>query len=484
MNKGIVMGKNERTLIVMTGEGQFREIARKKRSCRVGEEIAFSPSETVNRDRLTLWSVLTSLVTAILICVGLFGGYSHLGDPAVWFAGRNAVAYVSLDINPSVEIGIDKMEQVKTLSSLNDEGAALIQGVEYKGKTLSELVVTLLSRAEGEYLSSGKGDIVIGATTVKESRLVDTRLTDELTSTVQAYVEKNHSNDAENFQVAAIAASPELREAAKKTNLSTGKYAAYLSAKNNGYAVTVDQFKTQSLLKLAEEAGDLETFIKAKELTKESLDALLQEEKSGELDRKLKDKRENLEPTGATGTPSPEATEATRPTASPSSKPDHAVPSKTPQPDRTSGTVRPSKSPSHKADPTNGKTSPHSPGSKSTPQTSEPPGTGTSSTSPGLRQPPSPPMASPTLARTAVNRTTKRPLEATTAPAARARIASPTRAASRRTAARGMGAKTRVKAGTDKETATTAPGSASPKSLLRSQGQRIGGGMKHGGWKA
>jgi len=311
MNKGIVMEKKEKTLIVMTGDGQFREIARRKRACRVGEEVAFAPSEAVGRDRLTPFSVLSSLAAAILICVILFGGFSHVGDPASWFAGRSVVAYVSLDINPSVEIGVDKMEKVRALSSLNDDGAALIKGVEYKNNTLDDVMLELLAKAEGDYLSTGAGDIMITATAVKDSRLVDTRLTEELASTVKSYLEKNHSNEVENYEVAAVPTSPDLREEARKVDLSTGKYAAYLSAKNNGYAVTVDQFKTKSIRKLAAAAGDMESFIKAKELTKESLESLLQEEKSGELDRRLKNKPESVAPAETTNTPDPQAVRTT-----------------------------------------------------------------------------------------------------------------------------------------------------------------------------
>lgn len=305
MNKGIVMEKKAKTLIVMTGDGQFREIARKNRSCLVGEEVAFAPSEARERDRLTPFSMLSSLAAAILICVVLFGGLSDVGSPSSWFAGRSVVAYVSLDINPSVELGVDKMEKVRSLSALNDDGEALIEGVVFKDKPLDEVMQALLVQSEGDYLSSGAADIMITATTVKDSRLVDSRLTEELESTVKAYLDKNHAGEVENFAVTALPTTPEVRNEAKKVDLSAGKYAAYLGAKNNGYAVTVDELKAQSLRKLAEPAGGIASYINKDQLTKENLQSLLEEEKTGELDRKLKNKQDKGESGEAKATPVP-----------------------------------------------------------------------------------------------------------------------------------------------------------------------------------
>ncbi|MCL6459122.1 MAG: anti-sigma factor domain-containing protein [Gorillibacterium sp.] len=284
MNKGIVMKKTAKTLVIMTPNGEYREIAKGKRTSQIGEQITFKNSEALDRDKLTLISIGTSLVVAILISVIIFGGFNKMPN---WFADHKVVAFVTLDINPSIEFGIDKLEKVRQIEGLNDEGTELIQGLEYKDKTLDEVMGELLVLAETPYLSAENVDIVFTATTIKESRLLDTHLANDLKKEVETYLETNHSTNIDNFKVVALAVSPEFRVAAEKEKLSSGKYAAYLVAKNNGFEVSKDQFLVDSVTAIAEGFPGFTAVLLAQTLTKDDLTLLLKQEKSGELDRKL-----------------------------------------------------------------------------------------------------------------------------------------------------------------------------------------------------
>jgi len=101
MNKGIVMELAADYLIVMTPDGSFRKIPRDRRSCDVGEEIVFADGP---RSAARRWFRLPSyaaaaIVACLVIAAGIFGSFG---------TGR-VVAYVSMDINPSVELGINSL---------------------------------------------------------------------------------------------------------------------------------------------------------------------------------------------------------------------------------------------------------------------------------------------------------------------------------------------------------------------------------------
>jgi len=430
MIKGVVLKKKPKTLVVMTPKGEYREVAAGKRNPQVGEQIAFKKSDARDRDKLTWTSIVASLAVAAVISFFIFGGFGKLPN---WFGNKDVVGYITLDINPSVEIGIDKLEKVRQVEGLNAEGEALIKGLEYRNKSFQDVVSELLALAETSYLSSGKADILYSAVTTKETRLLDTRLASDLREVSANYLTEKHGEDMDGFSSVAFAVSPELRDAAKKAKLSAGKYAAYLVAKNNGFAVTLAEFRADSVTVAAEGFPGLSAVLVAKSLTKEDLTELVKQEKSGELDRKLAGGDESgVEPSATdvwqggvsdqdwpdsgngngdgtgSGTKSP-SKQTPRPTSKPTTQPTPTptVSSESPEP----GSIAPPASPSDSGQPsasdggTDGVSNPPSK-SPSAPASGTPSGgeTGGESGSPAAT--PTPPAVTPT------------PPPATTAPSA------------------------------------------------------------------
>lgn len=92
-----------------------------------------------------------SLVLATVMCFGLvsFAGCSN--------TTAEAKSTMTVDINPSVEFTLDKDNKIITATALNDDGAVLIQGKAFAGKTADEgakLVVELAT--DQGYLVKGE----------------------------------------------------------------------------------------------------------------------------------------------------------------------------------------------------------------------------------------------------------------------------------------------------------------------------------------
>ncbi|WP_438444580.1 anti-sigma factor domain-containing protein [Gorillibacterium sp. sgz5001074] len=333
MNKGVVMEKTDKSIIVMTPSGEFERIPAKNRNCQVGEEILYAARPSGARQ--PAFAAMSVFVAAVVFCMMLFTGI-----PAA-FADKSVVAYVSIDINPSVELGIDKHEKVREMRGLNDKGLEVVQGLNYKGKSLDDVADKLLQKAEEmNIFTQGEGDIIIASTTVKEtSALTDETVSEQLKQQVLAHVVAKHPDTADKIEVTAFSAPAEVRETAKDTGLSVGKYSVYLNAKSTGRDVKVEDLKQDSIHNLAKEAGGLSKLVDATKLQKDSIKELLQEEKSGSLDRKVQDKKKedeknknsSVKPSGKSGstpgkssaTPTP-SKQAPTPTPKPSLKPSDA----------------------------------------------------------------------------------------------------------------------------------------------------------------
>lgn len=277
MNKGIVMELSESSIIVMNSEGRFDKLPRGTRSCELGEEILYSPVK--RRLQVPQMAVVSALAAAIVVCFVLVTTLSG-GVP-----GNSVVAYVTIDINPSVEIGIDNNEIVRDLHGLNTDGEDLIQALVFEGKSLEDVTSDILDKAEQGALAKGEGDIIISSTVVGAKTTVsDEAIATKLKAQVNKHIEDSHPDQVKNYEVQAFAAPQEIRQEAKASGVSAGKYAIYLNAIDNGAQVSLDDIKTTSIHQLAKDNGGIQTFVKPdKPIDKSSLQRLLADEKSGKL---------------------------------------------------------------------------------------------------------------------------------------------------------------------------------------------------------
>ncbi|GAB2698406.1 anti-sigma factor domain-containing protein [Paenibacillus thermoaerophilus] len=309
MQKGVVMEITPGEIVLLTRDGQFIRIPRGSRECEIGDEIQLVQQPApVRGGSFRMRALVSGLVAACVLLVmglaALFGRFDR--DPVI-------MAYVTLDINPSVEMGIDTKERVRELTGINPEGAALISGLDYNGKTVAQLTAELVALAEQQgYLKKVEEvDIVVSTTPVIEASEDEE---DKLVSAVSTAVAE--SLPPEQKETATIISRPvpvEVRQEALVHGISAGKYAIYLEAKKKNPEskdIDLNAFKTKSVSQLAKEAGGVSKLIDEKNrLSKDDLRRLVLAEKEREKEEKDKNKGK------ATPTPAKNAPAAAKPTS-------------------------------------------------------------------------------------------------------------------------------------------------------------------------
>ncbi|MGR3763617.1 anti-sigma-I factor RsgI family protein [Rossellomorea sp. NS-SX7] len=146
-------------LIVMTPDGRFMNGKKTpNRHYSIGEEIPFYP---VNKDKRVAvkknWKAAASILTAAILMIALFATNFLQGD--------KAYAYVSMDINPSLELSLDKEQQVIDITPYNEDGKVLIKRLEdWKNEEVSDVAEEILRLSEKlGYLKNGQ-DVWITST--------------------------------------------------------------------------------------------------------------------------------------------------------------------------------------------------------------------------------------------------------------------------------------------------------------------------------
>ncbi|WP_175988567.1 anti-sigma factor domain-containing protein [Bacillus sp. Marseille-Q1617] len=152
MKKGIIMEIRRDVLVMMTPDGQFmngKKTPNKQYS--VGEEIPFHP---VKKDRRVIekrnWKAAASILTAAILMITLFSTSFLQSD--------KAYAYVSVDINPSLELSLDREQQVIAITPYNEDGKVLIKKLEdWKNEEVSDVAEEILRLSEKlGYLKKGQ----------------------------------------------------------------------------------------------------------------------------------------------------------------------------------------------------------------------------------------------------------------------------------------------------------------------------------------
>ena len=162
----------------------------------------------------------TSLIAACLAVMLLGGG-------GLFYQRANAVAsVVSLDVNPSIELKVNRSEKVLACTPLNEDAKAILadmgNGADLKGAKLDVAVNAIVgSLVRNGYLNSISSAIMISVEDKDTARAE--KLQRELTSTVDGVLQTSEAKAAVLTQTLTQDAARE--QQARENSISTGKAA-------------------------------------------------------------------------------------------------------------------------------------------------------------------------------------------------------------------------------------------------------------------
>ncbi|MGG3563443.1 anti-sigma factor domain-containing protein [Neobacillus rhizosphaerae] len=153
MKKGIIMEIHEGFLTLLTPEGEFLQSRKQNQPYSIGEEIYFFPFETVNRVKTK--RSIRNIIRLKTVWIAMAALMIFIGTFIPMYQDNKAYAYMSIDANPSVELGVNKKMQVVKLTGFNKEGKEIISHLKnWKKEDVSELTKDILSEMKkGGYLN-------------------------------------------------------------------------------------------------------------------------------------------------------------------------------------------------------------------------------------------------------------------------------------------------------------------------------------------
>jgi hypothetical protein len=240
------MEVKRRRAVLLMKDGTFERVRIPKgQSPAVGEEFSGFTRIEKRRAQSNLIPSL-SFATAVLILFVLIAGVVPLGEEN----RASAAAYVSFDINPSLEVGVDSDLDVIKLRTLNDDAEELLPELDsYVDMPLSKFTQSLMEQfAANGYFDSNKELLVV--TSIVEKYL-SSDLQAVLDETVNNIVSESTLEDSE-VALTVINTDEQRHGEAIANGLSMGKYLAFLDAVKDGHEISVDDAKNLSYMNLKE----------------------------------------------------------------------------------------------------------------------------------------------------------------------------------------------------------------------------------------
>jgi hypothetical protein len=238
LNKGIIIEKYGKRALVLTPEGEFKKIKLNNTAADIGEEVVFSPS---------IYSMSKFAVTAAAILL-LF----ILPVTVFQVSQASVAAYVTVDINPSVELALNNNLRVRRVTALNSDGEILIKQLPLKNKPLGDALKMLIDGAiDTGYISKDEeNEVLVAAVSLNNSH----EKSEQIIKTVE---------DAESFiDTTGYKINYEVMEAEKQTlneaqdlGISAGKYMIYKEAKDQGLDIDPEKLKKDGIGKTLKEKG-------------------------------------------------------------------------------------------------------------------------------------------------------------------------------------------------------------------------------------
>lgn len=211
--RGIVFETTSSYSIFFTEDGVFEKGIPLSASVEIGDEAFYKPLLNKRSYKATFNSSWTApVLSMVAILVLLF---------SVLLPGQSTVsAYVQIDINPSIELGIDNEGTVYAFKGLNEDGIAIKRDIAFwKGKPLSWVLLQIVDRTESIIEETEKIEITTIYQNIENHENLEKLI-------VSAVSNSTNKIDMQQYSVNVQEASVEERKAANNEGISVQKYKA------------------------------------------------------------------------------------------------------------------------------------------------------------------------------------------------------------------------------------------------------------------
>lgn len=223
--RGSVIEIYQDSIIVMTEDCIFERI-KKSAGLEKGMEVYFEERDIIRNSTVSIKNIsMVAAAVFLFIITSLYG----IG---IWNTNYRTVALLSIDINPSVEMEINKKNNIIRVSALNEDASKLPLN-NLKNKPVADAMVELVEMAgEKGYIKENEENYVLVTSVELKNPQENDKVLEELLMEGKNKIETVSSKQGQQIQVVTMKSDKETLNKAKKENISVGKMEIYEETKD------------------------------------------------------------------------------------------------------------------------------------------------------------------------------------------------------------------------------------------------------------
>lgn len=249
---GIVMERKGQHAVIITPEGEFKRVRLKGKNPDIGQEIRVPIQNGLFTMPKASWLAVAAAIIIFMIANPLL---TMFNQPA-----EVAVAYVSIDINPSVELTVSNFDNVLAAKAYNSDGEKVLAGLDIVGTKYQKAVSRIGKKAVqlGFLGNNASGTFVISVSPFANAKIDKVAMEKSLLSSANAVLASN----SVNADIKTIHIPVAFRERATEKGLSPAKYAVLVEAVTAGLSLTEKDMQEKSIeVAIASAGGEPEQII-------------------------------------------------------------------------------------------------------------------------------------------------------------------------------------------------------------------------------
>lgn len=240
VGKGVLLELTGRQGVVLTQQGEFKRVPLPKGAWDIGDEVEFAETQPA---AWTRWGAVAAAAVVLLLA------------PVGWnlYADAQPQAIVTVDINPSLQLTLNRKDVVLKAEALNADGQLVLTGVKWERHPVGEVLAAVTTRAVEEHKldpESESGAVVVAVAPAEAEDLPKTqadRIRDKAYDAVTPVAGK--------ASVAALEATSSEKAEAEATGLNVGKFLLFKELEQAGVQVKPEDLKQAGPGKLLQGLG-------------------------------------------------------------------------------------------------------------------------------------------------------------------------------------------------------------------------------------
>ncbi|WP_070000290.1 anti-sigma-I factor RsgI family protein [Cellulosilyticum sp. I15G10I2] len=185
-----------------------------------------------------------SVVACLIFVITMIGSYNYYQMP---------VAYVDVDINPSIEVGVNRWDRVVSVKGYNSEGKDILKVKPILNKELKEAIKDIVETAKLQGFLSEKDEGAIALTSVTD----DTNKAQDLIEICKDAIEHYAMEEKINLEIVTAHVALQKRELAEEIGITAGKLQLIYKLQVLDDQVTIEDYKSYTVKEIVNQINSL-----------------------------------------------------------------------------------------------------------------------------------------------------------------------------------------------------------------------------------